>query len=90
MMKIRNYMEQVVHNAINDIVKDIGVCKCEKCLMDIEAIALNSLPSRYIVTDEGVIFSRISSFEQQFEVDIISAITTATILVKRNPRHDKE
>jgi competence protein ComFB len=88
MPQIKNYMEEMVFNQMKDVLDDINVCTCEKCLLDIAAIALNDLPPKYIVSEKGELYSKISSLKQQFEVDIISAITKAAVLVKRKPRHE--
>lgn len=88
MPQIKNYMEEMVFNQMKDVLDDINVCTCEKCLLDIAAIALNDLPPKYIVSEKGELYSKINLLKQQFEVDIISAITKAAVLVKRKPRHD--
>lgn len=88
MAQIKNYMEEVVFSLMKEVLDDINVCNCEKCKMDIAAIALNDLPPRYIVSDKGELYSKVNSLKQQFEVDVISAVTKAAVLVKRKPRHD--
>jgi competence protein ComFB len=88
MHQMKNYMEEIVLSAMQDILRDIKVCTCERCRYDIAAKALNDLPPQYIVTQKGVIYSKINNLKSQFEVDVISAITKAAILVKRNPNHD--
>lgn len=88
MQKIKNYMEEIVFSLIDEVLEDINVCKCDKCIQDIAAIALNDLPARYIVSKKGELYSKIDSLKQQFEVDVISAITKAAVLVKRSPRHE--
>lgn len=87
-MVIKNYMEEIVLNSVDDVLKDINMCKCETCRMDIVAKALNNLPPQYIVTKKGEVYSKINNLKTQFEVDVISEITKAAVLVKRNPRHD--
>lgn len=84
---LKNYMEEVVFSLIEEILEDINMCKCEKCLLDIAAIALNDLPPKYVVTEQGELFSKVSILKNQFEVDVIAAITKAAVLVKRNPKH---
>jgi competence protein ComFB len=81
-------MEEIVFNLIKEVLADINVCTCEKCVLDIAAVALNDLPPKYIVTERGEIYSRIETLKQQFEVDVIAAITKAAVLVKRKPRHE--
>lgn len=88
MHQMKNYMEEIVLSAMPDILRDINVCTCERCRYDIAAKALNDLPPQYIVTRKGEIYSKINNLKSQFEVDVISAITKAAILVKRNPNHD--
>lgn len=88
MAQIKNYMEEIVFGQMKEVLLDINVCTCDKCMLDIAAIALNDLPPKYIVTEKGELYSKINSLSQQFEVDIVSAITKAAVLVKRKPRHN--
>ena len=87
MVTIKNYMEEVVLNSIEGILDDINMCKCQLCVMDIAALALNDLPSKYIATEKGELYSKVNSLRNPFEVDVIAAITKAAVLVKRSPRH---
>lgn len=87
-MFIKNYMEEIVFLAIKDVMKKVNVCSCEKCIMDIAAIALNDLPPKYIVTSKGELYSKINSLKQQFDVDVVTAVTKAAVIVKRSPRHE--
>lgn len=87
MYNLRNYMEEVVQRLLDDVMTDIGVCKCEKCRLDITAIALNNLPGKYFVTEKGELFSKINTLFTQFEVDAITAMTKAALIVKQNPLH---
>ncbi|NLM74705.1 MAG: late competence development ComFB family protein [Clostridiaceae bacterium] len=88
-LKMKNYMEEIVLHTMEEILPDINVCQCERCKFDIAAKALNDLPPKYVVTPKGEVYSKINNLRSQFEVDIISAITKAAILVKRNPSHDE-
>lgn len=86
-MQLKNYMEDAVEQMMDRILKDIDVCKCERCRMDIKALALNNLPPKYVVTEEGELYVKTNELVRQFEVDIIKAITMAAMKVKENPRH---
>ena len=89
--EIKNYMEDCVDDMLMNMIKNIAfattTCTCEQCKMDIKAIALNALPQKYVVTRKGELYAKISSLQHQFEVDIIAAITRASVIVGRNPRH---
>lgn len=86
-MILKNYMEEVVLNLIDDVIKDVDVCKCEKCKMDIMAISLNNLPTKYVVTEKGELYSKVNLLRLQIEVDVITEITKAAMMVKQRPKH---
>ncbi|MCK9216719.1 MAG: late competence development ComFB family protein [Firmicutes bacterium] len=88
MYKIKNYMENVVESATENILKLMNICKCEKCKADIMAIALNELPPKYIVTEIGELYTKANELEQQFSVDVQTAIIKAALIVGKNPKHD--
>lgn len=87
---IKNYMEDCVKDMLPSILEDVNSCTCEECYYDITAIALNSLPPKYVVTHKGQLYTKLAVLQRQFEVDIIAAITKASVIVSRSPRHEKE
>ncbi|MDI6601923.1 MAG: late competence development ComFB family protein [Thermoanaerobacteraceae bacterium] len=87
-MQLKNYMEEAVFDMLDDVMRDLGVCMCEKCRYDVAAIALNSLPPKYVVTDEGEIYSRTNELTAQFNADIAAVITRAAEIVSKNLRHE--
>lgn len=89
-IELKNYMEECVGNLLGPVLDNINGCKCQSCLSDVTAIALNSLPPKYVVTKKGQLFTKIGNLQQQYDVDIIAAITKASVIVSRNPRHDEE
>ncbi len=89
MLQMNNYMEEIVMEMLDEILEDISMCTCDRCKIDVAAKALNDLPPQYIVTRKGEVFSKVNNLRAQFEVDVISAITKAAILVKRYPNHDQ-
>ena len=87
-MQIKNYMEDLVWQRLDEVIASHSkACSCEKCRYDIAALALNFLPPRYVVTDQGETFTRIKSLEQQFNIDILTAITHAIQIVSKCPHH---
>ncbi|MBE0067734.1 late competence development ComFB family protein [Thermoanaerobacterium thermosaccharolyticum] len=86
-MELRNYMEEAVKDTLDSVLKDLDVCKCEKCRLDIMALTLNSLPSKYYVTEKGELYNKVNELKRQFEVDIISKITQAAYFVNEHKRH---
>ena len=87
-MELKNYMEILMWQQLDDVLASHqGVCKCEKCRYDIAALTMNFLPPRYVVTDKGQMFTKIKALEQQFTIDIVTAITHAVTIVNRSPHH---
>jgi competence protein ComFB len=83
-------MEEVVFNQMDNVLADIKMCKCDKCRMDVAAIALNELPPKYVVTEKGLLFSKIDALQQQFEIGITAAIIRAALIVRKNPWHEQD
>lgn len=84
---LKNYMEEVVFNYIDKLIHNSSYCACSLCRMDIAAYALNHLPPKYVVTETGEVYSKLSQLQQQFEVDVTIAIMKAIQVVGTNPRH---
>lgn len=89
MYKLKNYMEDVVASTADNILNLMNICKCEKCKTDIMAIALNDLPSKYVVTEIGELYTKVNELEQQFGIDVQTAIIKAALIVGKNPKHEK-
>jgi competence protein ComFB len=86
----KNYMEEVVDSTMDEILaRDDGICKCDRCRMDIKALALNHLPPKYVVTDMGYVYTKVNELVSQFRADITVAVTNAMKVVRKNPRHDE-
>ena len=89
MPELRNYMEVCISDTLDDVMKRTEICRCENCRFDIMAIALNSLPPKYVVTHKGQIYTKLSMLHQQVDADVIREIIKAVQIVKKNPRHDE-
>lgn len=84
---LRNLVEEVVMESVDDYLKKEGICNCEQCKLDVAALALNNLPPRYVVTAKGASYAKADMLDMQKYIDIIGAITKAIRLVKEHPRH---
>jgi len=87
-MKIRNYMEDVVSDLLDELLhgrKDI--CQCQKCKCDMMVWALNRLPPNYVVTEKGRLYTKLSEQGIQFKADVVKELTKAIQRVSKNPMH---
>ncbi len=80
-------MEEVVRQKLTELLEEEDVCNCEHCMLDMMAIALNDLPTHYIVTEKGEVYSKVNSLMVQFSADVTTSIIKAIKIVKNNPRH---
>lgn len=88
-MLLKNITQDIVFEKLDEMLPNISeICTCERCKYDIMAIALNNLPPRYVVTERGAIFTRVSSLDVQIAADTITELTRAIEQVKREPRHE--
>ena len=87
MVFFKNYMEDIVEDTMKVIKKNLPVCDCPQCTSDIMALALNSLPPKYVVTRKGELYSKLATIRQQCEVDVLTAVTKAITTVRDSPRH---
>lgn len=88
MYNLRNFMETLVDEILPSMLDKAGpICKCERCVLDIKALALNSLQPKYIVTEIGEIYRRFDEVSNQLQIDVMEAIVNAIEHVKNNPRH---
>lgn len=82
-----NVTEIIAEAKVGEVITRMEACSCPKCVYDILALALNSLPTRYVTTDVGKQFIQLNSYKKQFETDVVSALIKACQIVKESPRH---
>ena len=83
-----NMMEHYVDERLAELLRQFDCCKCEICIEDMKAFALNRLPAKYVSTVSGQVFTRIQQeMECQPTVDLDVAILQAIESVSSNPRH---
>lgn len=89
-MHLKNYMEVAVDHVLPNIMRVFpDVCFCEKCQMDIKAIALNSLKPNYVVSDKGQLYSKVREMGIQYEADVMKALIDAIAVVGSSPKHNE-
>lgn len=90
-MEVTNFMERVVEQKLSELLDEFPeLCKCEECIADIEALALNHLEPHYIATEKGELYTKLDSVKVQSEVDVTKALIEAINIVKRKPHHHLE
>lgn len=86
-MALVNVMEKIVDDKLEEMLKTEDCCKCDQCLEDMKAIALNKLPAKYVSTHNGELFSKLNASVRQSAVDINVAVSNAIACVSKHPSH---
>ncbi|MHB8916439.1 MAG: late competence development ComFB family protein [Desulfocucumaceae bacterium] len=85
-MGLINVTETTLFEQLKKIIDKRDICKCERCRLDIAAIALNKLPPNYVVTTEGEVVRAISP---QLKIDVQRELENAISLVAKRPHHER-
>ncbi len=86
-MALINIMEDIVKDKLEEMLKTENCCKCERCIEDMTALALNKLPARYVSTHNGELYSKLNSLVRQNSVDLNIAVAEAIACVSKKPSH---
>lgn len=85
---LKNYMEIIVEDVLEKLSeKNKLKCQCEICKNDIMALALNNLQTLYVVSEKGILYTKLNEFSVQFQTDVIQEILMAIEKVNKNPKH---
>ena len=86
-MALINIMEDIVKDKLEEMLKTENCCKCERCIEDMTALALNKLLARYVSTHNGELYSKLNSLVRQNSVDLNIAVAEAIACVSKKPSH---
>jgi competence protein ComFB len=82
-----NLSEVLTKELLPSVMERMDVCTCPVCTGNVLALALNTLPTKYVTTDEGKQYTQLEVYKRQNELDVIAALTRACVRVKESPRH---
>jgi len=68
--------------------KNEDMCRCNECIVDIAAIALNSVKPLYRFSLLGTLYASQAMTEKSYADSVKKAVADAIIKVKKNPAHD--
>jgi competence protein ComFB len=87
---LRNEAEQLV---LQELEKQLGtwegeICRCNECIVDMAAQALNSIKPLYRFSLLGSLYAAQAMNEQAYAESLQNAVTMAITKVSTNPSHD--
>ncbi|MDR1838206.1 MAG: late competence development ComFB family protein [Treponema sp.] len=87
---LKNEAEVLVINELEQQLKSQSedMCRCNECIVDIAAIALNSVKPLYRFSLLGTLYASQAMSEQSYAASVKKAVADAIVKVKKNPAHD--
>ena len=84
-----NKMETAVRMAVERLFAqgENPGCSCERCKLDVVALTLNMLPSKYVVTNIGNAVTNVALDSSQWQANLTMAVCKAVDIVRSKPRH---
>jgi competence protein ComFB len=84
-----NKMEEAVKQMTDEMLAVQGKsrCGCQRCRLDIMALALNTLPPKYVVTSIGNAVTNVDLSSSQWKANVTMAVCNAIETVNSRPRH---
>ena len=85
-------MEELVDQILTDLLNSnsdyLNVCRCESCIDDIKAKALNNIKPFYVTGKKGEVFGEYFIREFQNNTNIVMEVVKAVECVIANKNHD--
>ncbi|MCL2070050.1 MAG: late competence development ComFB family protein [Treponema sp.] len=91
--------EHLKNEAENLVLKDLGrqleafpepLCKCNDCVLDMAAMALNTVKPLYRVSLLGSLYTASAMDQKAYGSSVREAVFGAIEKVRKNPSHDPE
>lgn len=84
---VLNVTQALVEEKAKKYMTMFGMCTCERCRIDVIALALSNLPAKYVVVHGKDINPRLSFYESKYSAAVITAVMTACKRVLDKPHH---
>ncbi len=86
---LKNIMEDAVEYQLKKLLPTMPeVCSCENCRLDMMSYALNRLSPQYVRTDTGALFQKLSNYQPQAEIEILTTVMSAINKIGSHPQHE--
>ena len=84
---VKNIMEKLVIDKLDQMMPSLGCCPCDICKTDILCYALNRIKPKYVSTEQGELLSRVDSISVSYGAAIMTELVAGAEIVRKNPRH---
>jgi len=87
---LKNEAEKLVINELEMQLKNVpsSVCRCNDCIIDMAAIAMNTVKPLYRYSLLGSMYTSQAMHEDSYADSVKKAVSQAITKVRKNPSHD--
>ena len=85
-----NVTQALVEDKADKYIKMFGLCSCNRCRIDVVALALSNLPAKYVVAKPDELIPRLSMYEQKYNAAVVTQVMSACRKVLDRPHHERE
>jgi len=88
--QLKNQAEQLVYHELEIQLAAQGedICRCEECVLDMAAMALNTVKPLYRFSLLGTLYATQAMHDQTIADSVQHAVANAIAKVSSNPAHD--
>lgn len=82
-----NVLQELVENASSHYITNMLQCQCQRCIVDMKALALTNLPSKYVVLEKSKRAAYMSVYAARYEKELSIQMMRACVIVNEHPHH---
>ncbi|MBR3570597.1 MAG: late competence development ComFB family protein [Oscillibacter sp.] len=84
-----NLTQALVEEKADKLMKQFGMCTCNRCKVDVTAIALSNLPAKYVAMQNRDILPLLSMYEERYSAAVTVQVMSACRMVMKRPHHGR-
>ena len=84
-----NVTQALVEDKAEKYMKMFSMCTCNRCRIDVIALALSNLPAKYVVAKPKDMIPRLSMYESKYSAAVITQVMKACKKVIDLPHHKR-
>ena len=84
-----NLTQALVEDKAEKLMKQFGMCTCNRCKVDVTAIALSNLPAKYVAMQNRDVLPLLSMYEERYSAAVTVQVMNACRLVMKRPHHGR-
>ena len=85
-----NVMERLLSDMEGEMENEMrqnGVCMCDRCRADVQALVLTNMPAKYVIVDSSNASPILGYHKNRYKIAMLTEILKACSKVKEAPRH---